>query len=391
MKNRVRYLMLVLAGFACVFALASCAPHTAEKPGIERTEAINRQTGPRCNRTAVRILPGKTQYLQDLIWVNEKYVLVTGILDDSHEDKFLYYKLNLKDLTANLCRIFPENQEFEGLRQFDKRTLFIVSSHGRYSIILKGSGSTVSIPLPLKKGEMSGGPDIYLNQNRLLVHWGDRLLQWDLEKDKARSRPEIKTNFGFEPGSCCSPSIDALRGEELWFSNDSGLVFKFDLKTRKKTVVKKGDYSKMHDPFFRRDSSGHTWSWHFSSKNPKDQTKETWLFDLECSEKGQVISSYEISDIQSLFFDKNDIPMVWTKSGSILKLINGRFIPLIESPEFAQKTKGWADAQFLEDGRICLLWRFDADPRLEKVDDPVLKIIDLEKNQFEVMRFPWQY
>ncbi len=387
MKNSVRHLVLGLAGIACVFALDSCAPRVAEKPKVEPKANVAHE-GPRCTRDVTRILPGPTQCLQDLSFVDGEYVLETDVLDGK-SDEFLLYKLNLKDLTISPYQnsILGKNQKLEYLMVSDKRALFLVSSNGHFSMLMKSNGTTVNIPLPFRSRESLYHSRIYFNQNRLFVYWDDRLLQWDIQNGKAEPRPDIKTSFGFGSVSCCFPWINKVEGEKLWMSNDAGMVLSFDLNTHKRTVVNKG--SNEHNPNFSRDKNGRIWTWHVSKKNTGNRL-ETFLFELECSEKGRVVANYEITGIQSLFFDKEDTPMIWTKTGAILKLVGKKWIQLIESPAFAQNTRAWANAIVLEDGRICLLWKFDAEPRLAKVADPILKIIDIDKNEFEVMRFPFQ-
>ncbi|QQR59013.1 MAG: hypothetical protein IPG59_05830 [Candidatus Melainabacteria bacterium] len=390
MKNSVRHLVLVLAGIACVFALVSCAPRVAEKPKVEEQKV--KESGPRCTRDVVRILPGPTQCLQSLSFVDGEYVLETEVLDrKSGEDESLLYKLNLKDLTLSPYQnsILVKNQKLEYLMDFDKKAVFLVSSKGHFSIVFKNSGNTINIPVPFESNESIYRSRIFLDQNRLFVYTDGRLLQWVIEKGKAQSRPVIKTSFGYEPGGCCMPWIDKIEGDKLHLINDGGEELLFDLKRKKTIVVKQGDHSNMHDRNYLRDKIGRTWHWDVSHKN-SGNTLDTAIFELTCSEKGSVVAKYEIAGIQNPFFDKKGNLMIWTKSGTILKLIGDKWVQLIASPEFAQKTLGWANAIALEDGRICLFWRFDANPRDIKVDDPILKIIDIDKKEFEVMRFPFQ-
>lgn len=382
--------MLLLAGIACLFVLSSCAPRTMEMPKAERAERTHPPVKPRCTRTVVRYFPGKTQTLHNLVFIDGQYILVTELLDSkSYEAPFLYYRLNLKDLTVSPYQnaILGENQKLEGVFSFNKGALFLVSKNEHFSVILKYAEKITNIPLPFVSKEVVNQSRIYVDQNNLFIYWGGRLLQWDIQNGKVGPCIEIKTDFGIQPGSCCFPFIDNFENGKLWLSNDTGSVYLFNLKTRIRTVVKKG--SQNHNFNFVRDKSGRNWTWHVSNKN-LGHTLDAVLFDLVCSEKGQFVSKYELTGIQSLFFDKNDVPMVWTKSGAVLKLVGDKFVQLIESPEFSQKTRSWADAAVLEDGRICLYWKFSRDPDEEKVNDPILKIIDLEKNEYEVMRFPFQ-
>ncbi|MBP7864191.1 hypothetical protein KA183_21070 [bacterium] len=372
MKNSVRHLVLGLAGIACVFALDSCAPRVAEKPKVEVQKV--KESGPRCTRDVVNELPGKFESLSCMFFINNEYVVTTWRYEDETEPAF--YKLNLKDLTLVPWQIGAKDKDIRFWEHYDKTTLFVTKTNDKYSIIMMGPEHKTIIPLPYKHNPENANtvPHPFLYQNRLYVLFGTRLLQWDIVNGRAQALPEDQLKLLRD--SDYSASIENIDGEKLWISDVFNSNFVFDLKLRKTILVNKGNNTGYLEGLcIAHDRHRRGWTW----KLGKEFENE-----LVCHDKGQVISKHVTPGIRVVFFDKEDNPMIWTRSGEILKLVEDKWISVVEIPDFAKDSAGFWNALVLEDGRICLLSNGSM-PEVAKDDSPALAIIDSIKKEYEVM------
>lgn len=414
MKNSIRYLVLVLVGLACVVGLVSCSPRA------EKTKTSIRQTNARCTRVVLNKLPGKWDSLTEIFYINGDCVLATRTFeDDPLDEDDVFYKVNLGSLTLAPYQIAAKNQRIRYWEHFGKATLFLVHDNNHYSVIVNGSGPEVTVTLPFKFDKnLTTIPHPFLNQNSLFVVYSNRLLRWDISDGKVVARPEAKLKLSrwFETSSLSeySPWIESKEGEKLWVQDASDSDYIFNLKTHETKVVKEREGHGMLGLRTVQDNHNRLWSWIGAGD------------ELTCRSMGQEIAKYDVAGIKELFFDKDDNPLVWTKTGVatrmaagkwkhhdlkdiksiifdkrdeplvltqngvLLKLIDDRWVKVLDNLDFVKKSKEYRSLP-LEDGRICLLSGFSGDPRIVKDFDRFLAIIDVEKAEYELMRFPYEY
>lgn len=376
MKNSVRHFVLVFAGIACVFALDSCAKNNVSKLEIHSLE-------PRCTRVVVGKFPEKQhEFLSDLYCVNGENILA-AFVDHKFNDEVVYHRLNLKDLTISPYQFFTDNREVVFLEQFEKTTVLLTKTNNKYSISLIRSGATLNIPMPeMKIKKQNVIPFPYLEQNRLFVLKANKLLQWNILQGKAQKSPE-EIELPWKQLDNSPFWIQNFDGERLWFNDQYDNEYSYDLKKHKGALVRESEYNKtMRSYRFVYDKHRRRWEWDGA--------------DLMCRFEGKEIAKYSLYDvslIRNVFFDSDDKPMIWFKNGDIFKLLNGRWVALVKNLDFCQysSTSSFSSAMVLQDGRIALIRGFDAEPRLMKVDDPSVAIVDLEKNEYEVLRFSQNY
>lgn len=392
--------MLVLAGIACTALLAGCTKKIdKDKLGNDRIEKKSVARKPCLLKTVINKMPSKFECLNGLLELDGQCILVaTSVEECPEDDEFSFYKLNLKDLTVKPFLICPTNQKVCFWEQFDKSVLFVTKSKGQFFIVMMGAGPTptLNIPLPCHDNNFYTVPQPFLDQERLFVLFGDRLLQWNINKGIAQSLPESKLERLSYPGwdksdrSLATPTIESINGEKLWIIDAFNSYYTFDLKTNKTALISENQGK--HGDSLVCDKHKRQWTWYWTGKSELKDSRgvpRKLIFNLTCRDKGRVISEHKVVDIVNVFFDKADNPLIFTKDSTILKLMNGKwavfqdldFLPFDESK----------NASILEDGRIAIISHPIRDPRMGKRFDSSISIINPETNDYEIARFSYIY
>ncbi|MCW5823207.1 MAG: hypothetical protein KIT34_10415 [Cyanobacteria bacterium TGS_CYA1] len=398
MKNRECYLMLVLAGIACTALLAGCTKKIdQDKQSNDRIEEKSFALKPRLSKTVINKMPSKFECLIGLLEFDGHCILAANSVEECpEEDELSFYKMDLKDLTVKPFQICATNQKVCFWNQFDKAILFVTRSKGQFFIVVMGAGPTLNIPLPCHDNNFYTVPQPFLDRDRLFVLFGDRLLQWNINKGRAQSLPESKLVRLSYPGweksdrSSATPIIESISGDKLWILDAFNSYYNFDLKSNKTTLVSENQGK--HGDSLVCDKHKRQWTWYWTGKSELKDSRgvpRKLIFNLTCRDKGRLITEYKVLDIVNVFFDKADNPLILTKDSTILKLMNGKwavfqdldFLPLDESKS----------ASILEDGRIAIISRPTRDPRMGKRFDPSISIINPETNDYEIAYFSYIY
>lgn len=430
MGRKVRILLLVFLGFSCAL-------------GLVRLGQNLWPTGPRCTRTVTNKLPGSFKFLCDVLHFNGDNICV--MVAGPEGPNFSFFKLNLDNLSLEPVQMVRNDQMVRSWAEIDEQHLLLtVVEHDKFSIISLGTNSKLSIPVPVKIDlkDPYKFPLPFASDNRLFALFGNQLLIWSITDHGTKAQFQSKITVVKNPDF--RGRIASVLGQSLKIVDFGDAEYSVDLKSQRVEIVKSGTLPIISNIRRVEDKLGRQWTYesNFDRQPTMEQLlgeknsdgsfsrsvqEEPFRSELICRDNGKTIfrtfiagnrnysnlenpflsellmrlQLHRVTDsenwpfaptgIKTLFFDKDETPLIWTNHEGIFKLVDKQWNRIFEPIDFGSNVlQSSGQAKVLANGRICLILGGVMFNSAQESKHPALALLDSKNGSYELVRITFE-